>query len=97
MCYLKGKRLHAKGIRHQQLLFPKRRTKVLQAVAVPIVPSPADSAEFRKQLAESYGFMQIGEPLPENVKLKDVLDTLPKKVMKEKKNYVLCAQSRLQI
>jgi acyl-lipid omega-6 desaturase (Delta-12 desaturase) len=79
--YLKGERLLQKGIRHQQFLFSKRRTKVLQAVAVPIVPSLADSAEYRNQLAERYGFKQIGEPLPENFKLKDVIDTLPKKVM----------------
>jgi omega-6 fatty acid desaturase (delta-12 desaturase) len=32
-------------------------------------------------LAERYGFKQIGEPLPENIKLKDIIDTLPKKVM----------------
>jgi omega-6 fatty acid desaturase (delta-12 desaturase) len=66
---------------HQQFLFSKRRTKVMQAVAVPIVPSLADSAEYRNQLAERYGFKKIGEPLPKNVKLKDVIDTLPKKVM----------------
>lgn len=57
-----------------------KRTKVIQAVAVPVTPSSADSAEYRKQLAERYGFRQIGEPLLDNVTLKDVLDTLPKKV-----------------
>ncbi|KAG2665100.1 hypothetical protein I3843_16G110400 [Carya illinoinensis] len=79
ICYLKGDRLLQKGIRHRQFLFPKR-TKVLQAVAIPVVTSPTDSADYRKKLAESYGFKQIGEPLPEDVKLKDVIDTLPKKV-----------------
>lgn len=77
---MKGDRLLQKGIRHRQFLFPKR-TKVLQAVAIPVVTSPTDSADYRKKLAESYGFKQIGEPLPEDVKLKDVIDTLPKKVM----------------
>ncbi|KAE8126088.1 hypothetical protein FH972_020834 [Carpinus fangiana] len=57
-----------------------QRTKVLQAVAVPIVPTSADSADYRNQLAERYGFKQIGEPLPENIKLEDIIDTLPKKV-----------------
>jgi len=50
-------------------------------VAVPVAPSPADSTEYRKQLSENYGFSQIGEPLPENVTLKDVIDSLPKKVI----------------
>lgn len=54
----------------------------MQAVAAPVAPPPeADSAEYRKQLAESYGFKRIGEPLPDNVTLKDVIETLPKKVL----------------
>jgi len=57
-----------------------RRTRTVQAVAAPVAPSSADSAEYRKQLAESYGFRKIGEPLPDNITLKDVMDTLPKKV-----------------
>ncbi|KAL9249557.1 Omega-6 fatty acid desaturase, chloroplastic-like protein [Drosera capensis] len=55
-----------------------------KAAAVPIVPSApspaADSAEYRKQLAESYGFQQIGKPLPDNVTLRDIITSLPKKV-----------------
>ncbi|KAG6740882.1 hypothetical protein POTOM_056351 [Populus tomentosa] len=52
-----------------------RSTRTVQAVAVPAAPSFADSAEFRKHLAESYGFRKIGEQLPDNVTLKDVLDS----------------------
>lgn len=57
-----------------------RRTRTVQAVAAPVAPSSADSAEYRKQLAESYGLRQIGEQLPDNITLKDVIDTLPKTV-----------------
>ena len=53
----------------------------MQAVAIPISPSPLDTAEYREQLAESYGFKQMGEPLPDNVTLKDIIDTLPKEVL----------------
>ncbi|CAN1224253.1 Omega-6 fatty acid desaturase, chloroplastic [Linum grandiflorum] len=56
-----------------------RRAKTVQAVAALIVSS-ADGSEYRKQLAESYGFKQIGEDLPENITLKQVIDTLPKEV-----------------
>ncbi|KAE8126087.1 hypothetical protein FH972_020833 [Carpinus fangiana] len=77
-----GRKTSPEGNRHPQFLFSKR-TKVLQAVAVPIVPTSADSAEYRNQLAEIYGFKQIGEPLPENIKLKDIIDTLPKKAISE--------------
>lgn len=49
-------------------------------MAIPVEPAPAESAEYRKELAESYGFKQIGEPLPDNVTLKDVINSLPKKV-----------------
>ncbi|KAJ9141144.1 hypothetical protein P3X46_031717 [Hevea brasiliensis] len=69
-----------KGEKEKHGLFHLRRTKPVQAVAVPVVPSSADSAQYRKQLAESYGFRQIGEPLPRNITLKEIIDTLPKKV-----------------
>ncbi|KAL0337708.1 UNVERIFIED_CONTAM: Omega-6 fatty acid desaturase, chloroplastic [Sesamum calycinum] len=45
-----------------------------------LAPPPADSAEHRQQLCQEYGFQQIGEPLPDNVTLRDIIDTLPKKV-----------------
>ncbi|VVB17301.1 unnamed protein product [Arabis nemorensis] len=58
----------------------KRRIGCIKAVAVPVAPPSADSAEEREQLADSYGFKQIGEDLPGNVTLKDIMDTLPKEV-----------------
>uniref|UniRef100_A0A1J3GVX9 Omega-6 fatty acid desaturase, chloroplastic n=1 Tax=Noccaea caerulescens TaxID=107243 RepID=A0A1J3GVX9_NOCCA len=58
----------------------KRRIGCIKAVAVPVAPPSADSAQEREQLAESYGFKQIGEHLPDNVTLKDIMDTLPKEV-----------------
>lgn len=58
----------------------------MKAVAVPVASpsaesSPADSSACLKQLCDSYGFRQIGQPLPENVTLKDIINSLPKKVM----------------
>lgn len=58
----------------------------MQAVAVPVVPPPSpspptDNTQDLKQLAESYGFQQIGEPLPDDVTLRDIITSLPKKVM----------------
>lgn len=61
-------------------LFHKNKIKSLHAVALPTQPPLVDEVEQRKQMCESYGFTQIGEPLPETVTLKDVIDTLPKKV-----------------
>ncbi|KAK6942287.1 Fatty acid desaturase domain [Dillenia turbinata] len=66
--------------RHRNCSFSIRRSKTIQAAAVPVVPSPLESAEYRKQLAEKYGFTQIGEPLPDDVTLRDVIATLPKTV-----------------
>lgn len=55
---------------------------MVKAVAVNVAPSPsADSAEYRQQLCHEYGFRQIGEPLPDNITLRDIIDTLPKKVL----------------
>lgn len=82
ICYLRLDGALRKGIKRQQCSSRRNWTAVVQAVAVPVAPPPeADSAEYRKQLAEGYGFKQIGEPLPDNVTLKDVIETLPKKVL----------------
>lgn len=70
-----------KGVKHKRCSIPSRGTRFIQAVAVPVAPPSEDSADCRKQIAESYGFRQIGEPLPENVTMKDVIDSLPKKVL----------------
>lgn len=60
-----------------------RRTKTVGAVAVPNTSSPLDSAAHREQLCENYGFRQIGEQLPDSVTLRNIIDTLPKKVPKK--------------
>lgn len=70
---------------------PRNRVTVIQAVAIPVEPAPAESAEYRKQLAESYGFRKIGEPLPDNVTLKDVISSLPKKVIFRKIYVMFCS------
>lgn len=72
--------LLAKGEKNKRFFVPNKRNRVVQAVAVPLAPTSADSAVYRKRLAENYGFRQIGEPLPDNVTLKDIMDTLPRKV-----------------
>lgn len=58
-----------------------KTAKFVRAAVLPISPPLLDDEEKRKQMSESYGFTQIGEPLPDNVTLKDVMDTLPKKVI----------------
>lgn len=69
--------------RRRTFLVPaKKRVGCIKAVAAPAAPPSADSAEEREQLAESYGFKQIGQDLPDNVTLKDIMDTLPKEVYK---------------
>ncbi|CAK9168842.1 unnamed protein product [Ilex paraguariensis] len=78
--YLTWKSLPQKRIKLQKCSKSLRSPMVVQAVAIPVAPAPPSSAEHRKQLTESYGFRQIGEPLPDNVILKDIIDTLPKKV-----------------
>lgn len=59
---------------------PIRKRGNVKAVAVSVAPSPAGNAEERQQLCQEYGFRQIGEPLPDNVTLRDIIETLPKKV-----------------
>lgn len=43
-------------------------------------PYPLSNAESRSLLAEEFGFRQIGEPVPEGVTLKNVIDSLPAEV-----------------
>ena len=66
------------GRTHHQFLPLKQRGK-LQAAVLPVTPLLDDEGK-RKQMSEDYGFKQIGEQLPDNVTLKDVMDTLPKEV-----------------
>ncbi|BBN09957.1 acyl-lipid omega-6 desaturase (Delta-12 desaturase) [Marchantia polymorpha subsp. ruderalis] len=58
----------------------KRRNGGIYAIAAPVAPYALEDAEVRARLAEEYGFQQIGEPVPENVTLKNVIDSLPKEV-----------------
>ncbi|GJV68601.1 omega-6 fatty acid desaturase, chloroplastic [Tanacetum coccineum] len=78
--YLKWDVLPQCKAKHQRLAIPLK-AKIVKAVASSVTTQfPADSAEQRKELCERYGFRQIGEPLPDNVTLKNVIDTLPKTV-----------------
>ena len=54
----------------------------ISAVAAPLAPpsSPLEDAGERARLAEEYGFTQIGEPVPQGVTLKNVIDSFPKEV-----------------
>ncbi|XP_057969788.1 omega-6 fatty acid desaturase, chloroplastic-like [Malania oleifera] len=76
----KWESLLQRRIKHLQCLVPAKRTKIIQALAIPDAPASLDNAECRKRLAESYGYTQIGEPLPGNVTLKDIVETIPKKL-----------------
>nr|CAD1825644.1 unnamed protein product [Ananas comosus var. bracteatus] len=64
---------------HQHLPY-RTSNKVVQAAVLPVEPVLLDNEEKRKELSEKYGFAQIGEPLPDDVTLKDIMDSLPKKV-----------------
>ncbi|NP_001413388.1 omega-6 fatty acid desaturase, chloroplastic [Spinacia oleracea] len=69
---------------NQQRKGTRRKSTLVQAVAVPVAqPSafpPTDNTEHLKQLAERYGFQQIGEPLPDDVTMRDIITSLPKQV-----------------
>jgi hypothetical protein len=64
----------------------------ISAAAAPLAPSvsPLEDAEERKRLAEEYGFTQIGEPVPEEVTLKNVIDTFPPEVSDDNISELLC-------
>lgn len=71
-------------LHHEQWMGKRRRSKFVQHVAVPMAPSApspaADDPDYLENLAESYGFQQIGNPLPDDVTLRDIITSLPKKV-----------------
>ncbi|KAJ1268628.1 hypothetical protein BS78_07G149400 [Paspalum vaginatum] len=52
---------------------PLRQRGGLQAAVLPVTPILDDEGK-RKQMAEDYGFTQIGEQLPDNVTLKEVFE-----------------------
>lgn len=78
-CFLNCRDIQQIGSNSHAHSTSNRTAGVIQAVAFAISPSLQDD-EKRQQMCESYGFTQIGEPLPDNITLKDVMDTLPKKV-----------------
>ncbi|KAI3814671.1 hypothetical protein L1987_14315 [Smallanthus sonchifolius] len=79
--YLKWEVLRQCKAKHQRYVIPLRRGKTVKSVASPVTaPFLVDDAQQRKELCESYGFRQIGEPLPDDITLKNVIDTLPKTV-----------------
>eukprot|EP00249_Psilotum_nudum_P026976 c34152_g1_i1 orf=245-1597(+) len=56
---------------------PRLGSKPITAIAAPIAPAPLSDAKERKRLAEEYGFTQIGEPLPSEITLKNIIDSIP--------------------
>lgn len=72
------------------LTLRKNARKCLQvsAVAVPTAPlstsesfrNPLEDPAERERLAKEYGFRKIGEPLPDNITLRQIVETLPKEV-----------------
>lgn len=76
--FLKRDSVYKEQSCHQFL--PLKQSGRLQAAVLPVTPPLLDDEEKRKQMCEDYGFKQIGEQLPDNVTLKDVMDSLPKEV-----------------
>lgn len=68
--FLKRDSVYKEQSCHQFL--PLKQSGRLQAAVLPVTPPLLDD--------EDYGFKQIGEQLPDNVTLKDVMDSLPKEV-----------------
>ncbi|KAK6151597.1 hypothetical protein DH2020_014232 [Rehmannia glutinosa] len=77
---LKWECLPRRTNKQKQCLLSFKNRSIVKAVAISVAPSPADNAEDRQKLCQDYGFRQIGETLPDNVTLRDIVDTLPKKV-----------------
>ncbi|KAH9620954.1 hypothetical protein KSS87_004413 [Heliosperma pusillum] len=72
------------GLAQEQQRICWRMSKSVHAIAVPVNPSspssPTDSPSHLQLLAKRYGFQQIGEPLSDDVTLKDIITSLPKQV-----------------
>ncbi|XP_042390230.1 omega-6 fatty acid desaturase, chloroplastic-like isoform X1 [Zingiber officinale] len=82
-CIVRHSGLDSLAVRRSFLCHHSFSQKVsyrVRAAAVTASPTFLDNAEERKLLAEKYGFMQIGKPLPDNITMKDIMDTLPKKL-----------------
>ncbi|XP_020692677.1 omega-6 fatty acid desaturase, chloroplastic isoform X1 [Dendrobium catenatum] len=68
-------------VRHQSIHFSsKKLIKVVRAYVIPISPSLQVNDIIRSDMCKTYGFIKIGEAVPDNVTLKDIITTLPKKV-----------------
>eukprot|EP01018_Ginkgo_biloba_P035358 Gb_08625 [translate_table: standard] len=61
---------------------PHKRTLNTVFAALPLAPPSLHDMEERRRISEEYGFTQIGEPVPDDVTLKKVMDTLPQEVFK---------------
>ncbi|KAH9299246.1 hypothetical protein KI387_030928 [Taxus chinensis] len=72
-------RIHDQGMttQHGRIHVTDQKTHF---VALPLAPSPLHDLEERNHLCEEYGFTQIGEPVPSNITLKNVIDTIPQEV-----------------
>lgn len=80
-CWLKVGGFARKSSTINWFLNSSRSRFKIKAVAAPVAPAPENSAEYRRELCEKYGFRKIAEPLPDNVTLRDIIDTLPKEVI----------------
>ncbi|XP_074281281.1 omega-6 fatty acid desaturase, chloroplastic [Silene latifolia] len=72
------------GLAQEQQRICWRMSKAVHAIAVPVNPSsassPIDDPSHLQLLAERYGFQQIGEPISDDVTLRDIITSLPKEV-----------------
>lgn len=71
--------IHCQGmaIRHG---WPDKKLQKNIFAVMPLAPSSLSDQEERNHISEKYGFTQIGEPVPDNVTLKNVIDSLPQEV-----------------
>eukprot|EP00475_Leptophrys_vorax_P025466 TRINITY_DN3567_c0_g1_i1.p1 TRINITY_DN3567_c0_g1~~TRINITY_DN3567_c0_g1_i1.p1 ORF type:complete len:476 (+),score=13.66 TRINITY_DN3567_c0_g1_i1:77-1429(+) len=72
-------RSHTRSLRKPSFALKPQVCRVVKPSATLAVPAtdPLSDPQERARLAEEYGFRQIGEPLPDNVTLKQVIDTIP--------------------
>ncbi|CAA7408077.1 unnamed protein product [Spirodela intermedia] len=61
----------------------RKNSMVIQAVAAPVSAPVVGNDEERKQMCENYGFTQIAELVPDDITLRDIISSLPKKVLQE--------------
>eukprot|EP00252_Welwitschia_mirabilis_P017664 TRINITY_DN390_c0_g1_i1.p1 TRINITY_DN390_c0_g1~~TRINITY_DN390_c0_g1_i1.p1 ORF type:complete len:443 (-),score=57.76 TRINITY_DN390_c0_g1_i1:241-1569(-) len=75
---------HKRGLRDQAFVshhvWLHRRMQTKIRASVPLAVSSLHDPEKRNRLAIEYGFTKIGAPVPDNVTLKTIADTLPREV-----------------